>query len=269
MRTDVARALAVLSAIAFATTASAWDPDKDPVFAPQPRSTGFPEARACPGTEPIHPEIAAQLEVWSMPVYPADALAARWENDVELHVEVDETGKVTTVMPETGDSPFQDAAWRAVRNWKFKPCLGPLGKPSRCSIDLTVCFAGGKVTVTGVHARPPTGAAPGRLARWRSLAGKKGYPKPPPHGTVEWALNLRDALDAARRKPTTSAALRDAYVHVFIAYGECAECGTEIAEARLKALPFATLCVSCQEREESEQADVREAGRVHEPAPLR
>jgi DnaK suppressor protein len=52
-------------------------------------------------------------------------------------------------------------------------------------------------------------------------------------------------------------------------YGECAECGTEIAEARLKALPFATLCVACQEREESEQADVREAGRVHEPAPLR
>ena len=52
-------------------------------------------------------------------------------------------------------------------------------------------------------------------------------------------------------------------------YGVCAECGTEIAEARLKALPFATLCVACQEREENERADVREAGRVHEPAPLR
>ena len=51
-------------------------------------------------------------------------------------------------------------------------------------------------------------------------------------------------------------------------YGVCAECGTEIAAARLKALPFATLCVSCQEREENEQGDVREA-RVHEPAPLR
>ncbi len=52
-------------------------------------------------------------------------------------------------------------------------------------------------------------------------------------------------------------------------YGVCAECGTEIAEARLKALPFATLCVSCQEREESEQGEVREAGRAHETASLR
>jgi DnaK suppressor protein len=33
-------------------------------------------------------------------------------------------------------------------------------------------------------------------------------------------------------------------------YGECAECGTEITDARLKALPFAVLCRDCQEREE-------------------
>ena len=52
-------------------------------------------------------------------------------------------------------------------------------------------------------------------------------------------------------------------------YGVCAECGTEIAEARLKALPFATLCVTCQEREESQQAELREAARPHETAALR
>jgi DnaK suppressor protein len=52
-------------------------------------------------------------------------------------------------------------------------------------------------------------------------------------------------------------------------YGACAECGTEIAEARLKALPFATLCVSCQEREENEQADFREGARAHDSAALR
>jgi DnaK suppressor protein len=34
-------------------------------------------------------------------------------------------------------------------------------------------------------------------------------------------------------------------------YGVCAECAEEIAEARLKALPFATLCRACQERQES------------------
>lgn len=34
-------------------------------------------------------------------------------------------------------------------------------------------------------------------------------------------------------------------------YGICAECDETIAEARLQALPFATLCRGCQEREES------------------
>jgi DnaK suppressor protein len=40
-------------------------------------------------------------------------------------------------------------------------------------------------------------------------------------------------------------------------YGACAECGAEIAEARLKALPFATLCRSCQERQETEAESER------------
>jgi DnaK suppressor protein len=42
-------------------------------------------------------------------------------------------------------------------------------------------------------------------------------------------------------------------------YGLCAECGGEIAEARLKALPFAALCRDCQEREESRSHAEREA----------
>ena len=41
-------------------------------------------------------------------------------------------------------------------------------------------------------------------------------------------------------------------------YGVCANCGTEIAEARLKAVPFATLCRACQEAQESRQAEERE-----------
>ena len=42
-------------------------------------------------------------------------------------------------------------------------------------------------------------------------------------------------------------------------YGVCAECGREITEARLVALPFATLCRSCQEHRESREAEEREA----------
>ena len=33
-------------------------------------------------------------------------------------------------------------------------------------------------------------------------------------------------------------------------YGTCADCGQEIAEARLQAVPFAALCRDCQQREE-------------------
>lgn len=40
-------------------------------------------------------------------------------------------------------------------------------------------------------------------------------------------------------------------------YGQCGECRTPIAEARLKALPFAALCRHCQEREERQLDDER------------
>jgi len=40
-------------------------------------------------------------------------------------------------------------------------------------------------------------------------------------------------------------------------YGVCVECRAEIAEARLKALPFAALCRDCQEHEEARLAPER------------
>jgi RNA polymerase-binding transcription factor DksA len=43
-------------------------------------------------------------------------------------------------------------------------------------------------------------------------------------------------------------------------YGICADCEGTIAEARLQALPFATLCRDCQEREESDSG-ARAGGR--------
>ncbi len=38
-------------------------------------------------------------------------------------------------------------------------------------------------------------------------------------------------------------------------YGVCEQCGRPIKKARLKAIPFATLCVSCKEEEEKECSD--------------
>jgi RNA polymerase-binding transcription factor len=40
-------------------------------------------------------------------------------------------------------------------------------------------------------------------------------------------------------------------------YGVCAECGGEISEARLTALPFAELCRDCQARLEDRDAEER------------
>lgn len=45
-------------------------------------------------------------------------------------------------------------------------------------------------------------------------------------------------------------------------YGSCIECGCEIAERRLRALPFAVRCQACEGRREQEQAHAqRLAGR--------
>ena len=40
-------------------------------------------------------------------------------------------------------------------------------------------------------------------------------------------------------------------------YGSCFECTREIAERRLRALPFAVRCQACEERREQEQSDTR------------
>ena len=51
-------------------------------------------------------------------------------------------------------------------------------------------------------------------------------------------------------------------------YGDCHECGDEIAEARLRALPFAVRCTPCETMRERDflraQADTRRAGPIFE-----
>ncbi|HET7291539.1 MAG TPA: TraR/DksA family transcriptional regulator [Vicinamibacteria bacterium] len=47
-------------------------------------------------------------------------------------------------------------------------------------------------------------------------------------------------------------------------YGVCGECGAEIAEARLKAVPFARMCRDCQEAQE-ERVQEAERARPAEP----
>jgi DnaK suppressor protein len=44
-------------------------------------------------------------------------------------------------------------------------------------------------------------------------------------------------------------------------FGECQQCGEAIAEARIRAFPFTTLCIDCKAELESEQ-NLRLTGRV-------
>ncbi len=43
-------------------------------------------------------------------------------------------------------------------------------------------------------------------------------------------------------------------------YGRCAECDKEIADGRLRALPFAVRCRDCEERREQDDARLRRSG---------
>ena len=51
-------------------------------------------------------------------------------------------------------------------------------------------------------------------------------------------------------------------------YGTCDDCGRDIAEARLSAVPFALMCRDCQEREEVLAAEERALTPARTLAPL-
>lgn len=48
-------------------------------------------------------------------------------------------------------------------------------------------------------------------------------------------------------------------------YGQCRECGDEIAEARLRALPFAARCRDCESAREAERDDAQVLARRAAP----
>jgi len=56
------------------------------------------------------------------------------------------------------------------------------------------------------------------------------------------------AIDALNRKRELLSQVSEALLRLDEGhYGFCLECGTEIAERRLNALPWAALCLTCQE----------------------
>ena len=49
-------------------------------------------------------------------------------------------------------------------------------------------------------------------------------------------------------------------------YGECASCGEDINEKRLVAVPWATMCIACQEQDERENSVESMAGVTRQAA---
>ena len=90
-----------------------------------------------------------------------------------------------------------------------------------------------------------------RLAA-EDLAGEEALPPDVvDRATVESERNF--ALLMRERDRKVLATIREAMARVESGeYGVCEECGEDIALARLKAQPMATLCVHCQTRREDE-----------------
>lgn len=76
------------------------------------------------------------------PVFPAEARKAKISGTVLLLVEVDENGHPSqvTLRRSSGHATLDDAALRAVRNWRFEPARSE-GRPIRARVEVPVRFA--------------------------------------------------------------------------------------------------------------------------------
>lgn len=85
------------------------------------------------------------------------------------------------------------------------------------------------------------------------LAGEEALP-PDVADRASMEAERNFALLMRERDRHALAAIREALARIDEGeYGICEECEEDIAEARLKAQPMATLCVHCQSRREDEE----------------
>jgi DnaK suppressor protein len=80
-------------------------------------------------------------------------------------------------------------------------------------------------------------------------------------GDIEWSLIQMRAATLAR--------VDEALVRLDAGlYGTCTECESSISERRLRALPFAVRCQSCQERREAMQGRTQHLAQQRSQLPL-
>lgn len=75
------------------------------------------------------------------PAYSEDARKAKWQGTVVLQVIITADGRATNIQVVKGPGlGLEDKAIEAVQNWRFKPALGPNGKPVATLTPIEVTF---------------------------------------------------------------------------------------------------------------------------------
>jgi len=75
------------------------------------------------------------------PQYSDEARKAKWQGTVVLDVIISADGRAISIKPIKGPGlGLEEKAVEAVRTWRFRPALGPNGKPVNVSIPIEVTF---------------------------------------------------------------------------------------------------------------------------------
>jgi DnaK suppressor protein len=103
--------------------------------------------------------------------------------------------------------------------------------------------------------------------RGRLHGVRRDGPKPVLDEGEHSEADVQDDIDLAliQMKAETLVRIDEALVRLDAdEYGRCVECHEEIAERRLRALPFAVRCTACEERREQGEARHRRVARPNE-----
>ncbi|MGD0215481.1 MAG: energy transducer TonB [Terriglobales bacterium] len=76
----------------------------------------------------------------TMPVYPEEAMSKGIQGDVIFKIEVDDTGKITSSVPVSGDPVLVNASKEALKTFSFRPYLLN-GTPVKIETQLGFHFA--------------------------------------------------------------------------------------------------------------------------------
>ncbi len=154
-----------------------------------PERIGITGGRRGTAPDPAAPRpqvTAPQKVVHVSPVYPSDLQRARVSGVVVLDATIDTTGTVVDLAPLGERTDFDDAAIKAVSQWRYVPATRD-GKPIPVIMSVVVTF-----TIDGAGPRPVVPAPPGGRGSGRGGGTGGGL------GPVPETLKIRQDADSIR-----------------------------------------------------------------------